>query len=286
VGYPGGKAGAGVYQTIVNQIPPHSCYLEPFAGDAAIFRRKRPAARNVLVELDPAQAGALAAELGDSAELHNCCGIEWLKHAFGLHLVGPPNGAAVDQAALAARSGGARSRGGRSTPGAVAASNGGARGILTHNNAAAAGDAALGGQVPGAWFCLCDPPYVMSTRSTQRPLYRCEMTEAQHVDLLRVVNLLPCYVMLCGYDSKLYRDALDGWRTISYTSMTRGGKLGREMCWLNYPEPSELHDYRFLGRHKRERERITRKVRTWTAGLQRLPALERQAIVAGIVGQR
>lgn len=30
--YKGGKAGAGVYQQIINQIPPHDVYIEPFLG--------------------------------------------------------------------------------------------------------------------------------------------------------------------------------------------------------------------------------------------------------------
>jgi hypothetical protein len=28
--YPGGKGGSGVYQTIINQQPPHEVYIEPF----------------------------------------------------------------------------------------------------------------------------------------------------------------------------------------------------------------------------------------------------------------
>ena len=58
--YPGGKNGAGVFQTIVNRIPVHSVYVEPFAGSAAVFRRKRPAASSILVELDRQQADKLA----------------------------------------------------------------------------------------------------------------------------------------------------------------------------------------------------------------------------------
>ena len=42
MGYPGGKAGAGVYQTIINLMPPHDVYIEPFLGGGAVMRLKRP----------------------------------------------------------------------------------------------------------------------------------------------------------------------------------------------------------------------------------------------------
>jgi hypothetical protein len=55
--YAGGKNGAGVYQTIINLMPPHDVYIEPFLGGGAIMRQKRPAVRfrwaqNDLVSLD------------------------------------------------------------------------------------------------------------------------------------------------------------------------------------------------------------------------------------------
>lgn len=56
--YPGGKNGAGTYQRLINQIPPHRVYIEAFAGSAAVLRHKRPAERSIAVDLDP---GALAA---------------------------------------------------------------------------------------------------------------------------------------------------------------------------------------------------------------------------------
>src|SRR5271154_4598059 len=56
MGYPGGKNGAGVYQTIINLIPPHAVYIEPFLGGGAVMRLKRPAAVNVGLDLD---AGAV-----------------------------------------------------------------------------------------------------------------------------------------------------------------------------------------------------------------------------------
>jgi DNA adenine methylase len=52
--YPGGKNGAGVYQTIINLIPPHPVYIEPFLGGGAILRLKHPAALNIGIDLDAA----------------------------------------------------------------------------------------------------------------------------------------------------------------------------------------------------------------------------------------
>ncbi len=280
--YPGGKAGAGVFQRIINQIPRHDVYIEPFLGDAAVLRRKLPARRTVAIEIDPEVAEYFAAEfhgpdraaalggVADGLEVHNCCGIQWLKHAFGLYRIvsadgasfaareqppdpTPPDPAAAAAAALkgdggrhALRDPDARLRDGRST------------------------------------FVYLDPPYLLSTRRSSRPLYRFEMTEAQHIDLLETIRRLPCPVAISGYWSPLYAEALEPWRVISFTTMTRRNQPAREYLWMNYPAPAELHDYRYLGEEKRERERIARKVRTWAAGLQRLPPLEREAILAAL----
>src|SRR5579864_9153418 len=54
MGYRGGKNGAGVYQTIINRMPPHQVYIEAFLGGGAVMRLKRPAAVNIGVDLDRA----------------------------------------------------------------------------------------------------------------------------------------------------------------------------------------------------------------------------------------
>src|SRR5688572_27326801 len=51
--YPGGKNGSGVYQTIINLMPPHDTYIEPFLGAGAVMRMKRPAAQNIGIDRDP-----------------------------------------------------------------------------------------------------------------------------------------------------------------------------------------------------------------------------------------
>ena len=49
--YPGGKAGAGVYQKLINLMPLHTVYIEPFLGHGAVLLRKRPARLNIGVDL-------------------------------------------------------------------------------------------------------------------------------------------------------------------------------------------------------------------------------------------
>jgi DNA adenine methylase len=58
MGYPGAKDGAGVYQAIIAQMPPHDTYIETHLGSGAIMRRKPPAVRSIGVDID---AGTVAA---------------------------------------------------------------------------------------------------------------------------------------------------------------------------------------------------------------------------------
>lgn len=50
--YPGSKALPGLLQTIINNIPPHKTYIETHLGGGNILERKRPADRNIGVDLD------------------------------------------------------------------------------------------------------------------------------------------------------------------------------------------------------------------------------------------
>jgi DNA adenine methylase len=128
-----------------------------------------------------------------------------------------------------------------------------------------------------------DPPYLLSTRRQHRPIYRYDFaSEAEHRELLEVLMNLPCMVMLSGYCSELYDKALAHWRRAEFHTSNRAGQRTLECVWMNYAEPLELHDYRFLGQGFRERERIKRKRQRWRARLEGMPALERHALMATI----
>ena len=49
--YYGGKNGAGVYQSIINYLPPHRVYVEAFLGSGAVMTYKKPAEINIGLEI-------------------------------------------------------------------------------------------------------------------------------------------------------------------------------------------------------------------------------------------
>jgi hypothetical protein len=131
----------------------------------------------------------------------------------------------------------------------------------------------------------CDPPYELSTRSSQRRIYRCELEAERLGVLLDVLLGLSAFVMVSGYPGGQCEYRLRGWRSIWYDTMSRGG-LRREVLWMNFPEPVELHDYRYLGRDFRERERIRRKEARWVARLSAMTVLERRAVESALMAVR
>ena len=51
--YRGNKGHAKAYQTIINHIPPHKVYIEPYAGSAGVYRHLAPCERVILNDIDP-----------------------------------------------------------------------------------------------------------------------------------------------------------------------------------------------------------------------------------------
>lgn len=91
-----------------------------------------------------------------------------------------------------------------------------------------------------------DPPYVLSTRDPRAAngsggYYAHEMSDADHVELIKALQQLEGMVVLSGYDSELYRDMLTGWelhQTSARISAGRGTDMRTESLWLS-PSASE-----------------------------------------------
>lgn len=220
--YPSGKGNC--YQQIINQIPPHDTYIEPFAGGGAVLLNKKPAQLNVAIDIDSEAIDQLRSNIAANSD-------------------GRPAYHLLNTDALAW--------------------------LTTY-------------QFTGNEFIYADPPYVLSTRRQHRPIYRHEMTNMQHTQLLDIALNLSCRIAISGYWSQLYADRLSGWRTIQFQIQTRGNTPATEYLWMNYPQPTALHDYSYLGEDYRERERIKRKTQRWTTRLKGMPLLERLAISSAI----
>lgn len=138
----------------------------------------------------------------------------------------------------------------------------------------------------GDELIYADPPYLMSARSWQRPLYRCELgTDQEHAELIALLRSLRAMVMISGYRSGLYDAALSDWNRVDYQAQTRRGMV-TESVWFNFPLPVRLHDYSYLGEDFHDRLRIQRKINRLRAKLAALPPLERAAVIDGISDER
>lgn len=135
-----------------------------------------------------------------------------------------------------------------------------------------------GGLVP---FIYCDPPYPEETLAGDCP-YKFRFTDDQHRFLLETIRRVPALVMITSYPNELYERELAGWRTFRYRAFTRRGER-TEQAWCNYPRPLRLHDGRFIGKDRRQRERIARKVRNCVRDIRRLPPAEGAGVLLELV---
>ncbi len=79
----------------------------------------------------------------------------------------------------------------------------------------------------------CDPPYLLETRSKHGPQYTHEMTEADHERLLDVLLAAHGMVLLSGYDNDLYRDKLRYWSCEKVATTGERAVRRVECLWIN-----------------------------------------------------
>lgn len=83
-----------------------------------------------------------------------------------------------------------------------------------------------------------DPPYLLSTRTGLN--YRHEMPdEASHIELLEVLLQHRGSVAISGYDSLLYNEMLYGWEKYSIAAVAEHGKQRTECLWVKRSTENE-----------------------------------------------
>jgi len=213
--YPGGKGQS--YHKFVNLMPPHEVYIETHLGGGSIMGNKRPAKRNIGIEIDPRVIEKWTNEEQVNFELVHGDAIEYLKKY----------------------------------------------------------------KFTGNELIYCDPPYLRETRRSYKKIYKYDYTPEQHNKLLDLIKALPCKVMISGYQSLLYMEALKEWHLQSFDATIRK-RTSTEYIWMNYAPPIQLHDYSYLGSNFRERDRIKQKTKRWVTRLKSMPVLEQQALFSAL----
>jgi DNA adenine methylase len=82
-----------------------------------------------------------------------------------------------------------------------------------------------------------DPPYVHSTRGATSGGsirgYRFEMTDDQHRALAAQLRALAGMVMLSGYHSELYDELFGDWARVEFPALADGARKRTEVLWFN-----------------------------------------------------
>lgn len=220
--YPGGKNGSGVYQNIINLIPPHDIYIEGFLGSAAILKNKKLALFSICLDLNQ--------KCLDAGRELNLSGCIFIKHDTISYL----------KTFLSMAT------------------------ILKYY-----------GMVP---FIYLDPPYLKHTRRSKKNIYKYEFSTRDHIELLGVVGSTSWPVMISSYKNTLYDHYLKTWKRVDYPAVIRTG-LVTESVYMNYDHPEVLHDYRYIGKDFREREKNKGIVFRNVSKINRLPAALKNALL-------
>ena len=87
-------------------------------------------------------------------------------------------------------------------------------------------------------FIYVDPPYLHGTRKNY--LYKHEMEDDEHIQLLEALKNHPGKIMLSGYESELYNTILAGWHKEQKKTQAEAGIQRVETIWMNYQKMEQL----------------------------------------------
>jgi hypothetical protein len=132
----------------------------------------------------------------------------------------------------------------------------------------------------GSELIYCDPPYLIETRRSNRK-YKFDYTIKDHIELLELLNELPCDIILSGYPSKLYDSYLTEWNKIELQVMSQSGPR-TEVIWHNY-QIDKLFWSTFAGKNAAKRQDLKRKVERWRKNYKKMPRRERLAIMSALM---
>lgn len=81
-------------------------------------------------------------------------------------------------------------------------------------------------------FMYIDPPYLLGVRKGKQ--YKHEMSDTEHEDLLQELLISKAKIMISGYSSALYDNKLSEWHRKEFISHAEHGRKRVEVIWMNY----------------------------------------------------
>lgn len=259
VAYYGGKS--RLAEWIVNAMPPHRVYVEPFLGSGAVFFAKRRARHEILNDVDGNLVTFFRVLRDQPDELERLCrltpyareeyeladfeadGLDdlerarrwWIRINASLAKTGR-NGSGFSRS-VQRGSNNARTVWNRlerfrwacERLAGVTIENRTALEVIADN---AAADAVI----------YCDPPYLGETRRSSGGAYVHEFaTVEQHEQLAAVLDKTPATVLLSGYPSPLYEELYGGWHRMDRRVVIRPDlPHATEVIWSNRPVGEQL----------------------------------------------
>lgn len=254
--YHGGKFRLAPW--IIEQMPEHVCYVEPFGGAAGVLLQKPRSYSEVYNDLDGEVVNLFRVlrnpELNQ--RLQDACRLTPYSRDEFCHAQQPATDSVERARRMVVRAcmgfGSAAGIGGNSGfrgdskrkyataahlweryPENLAALCQRLQGVIIENKDALSVMRAHDAQTTLHYI---DPPYVPETRVQGNLYYAYEMTVEGHEQLLAVARTMTGMVMISGYDTEVYNDMLSGWAKTEKTSRIsagRGTKVRTECLWLN-----------------------------------------------------
>ena len=240
---------------IIQHLPVHRIYVEPFGGGASVLLRKPRSYAEVYNDLDGEVVNLFRVARDDGERLAQACELtpfarEEFERAYC------PDGDPLEQArrtliraymgfgsaGASGQSTGFRANSHRSGttpahdwmnyPDCLRQTVQRLRGVVIEQRDAAA---CMAQHDSDETLHYVDPPYVHSTRSlrTRAPAYRHEMTDEQHELLSSTLHSLVGKVVVSGYRCGLYDQLYAGWTRIDGHAHADGARPRVESLWLS-----------------------------------------------------
>lgn len=77
-----------------------------------------------------------------------------------------------------------------------------------------------------------DPPYLQNLR--KKNMYKCEMSDEQHIEMLKLIKKSKSKIILSGYDNDLYNSELFNWVTAEKKTTAQMGLHRTKKLWMNF----------------------------------------------------